>query len=126
MKYTYPAIFKEEDGVIIVAFPYLEGCVTYGETIEEALEMAKEALEGYLESIIEREIIPNKPINILSIKTNNNEFTSLVTCDIDLSKYSKSVKKTLTIPLWLNDKAVASNINFSKVLQEALLEKLVM
>ena len=43
--------------------------------------------------------------------------------DIDLAQNSKSVKKTLTIPAWLNDRALAKGINFSQLLQEALVEK---
>ncbi len=50
-------------------------------------------------------------------------YPTLVQTDIDLAKNSKSVKKTLTIPAWLNDRALAKGINFSQLLQEALVEK---
>jgi antitoxin HicB len=44
---------KEPEGGYTVIVPLLPGCVTYGETIEEAKKMAKEAIELYLDSLIE-------------------------------------------------------------------------
>lgn len=57
-------------------------------------------------------------------KTNDaSAFTSLVSCTLSGDSESKSVKKTLTIPAWLNDLASMKGINFSKTLQEALIQK---
>jgi len=53
----------------------------------------------------------------------NSTFPTLGECDVDLAKNTKSVKKTLTIPAWLNERALAKNLNFSQILQEALIEK---
>ena len=52
-----------------------------------------------------------------------SSYPSLIRIDIDLAKNTRSIKKTLTIPEWLNERALSKGINFSKVLQEALLEK---
>lgn len=62
------------------------------------------------------------------IDLKENQFISLV--GVDMIEYykrnsNKSVKKTLTIPEWLNTMAEANNINFSQVLQEALKDKLI-
>ncbi|MBR5163121.1 MAG: type II toxin-antitoxin system HicB family antitoxin, partial [Schwartzia sp.] len=65
-----------------------------------------------------------KPSDIKAIAAEGNDFTTLIRIDADIAKQTKSVKKTLTIPYWLNEKAIAAKLNFSKVLQEALLEKL--
>ena len=126
-KLFYPAVFTpEDDGGYSVAFPDMNGCFTQGETIEEAYEMAFDALGlaiDFLES--EERTIPS-PSAPNKIKLNENEF--IVIIEFDMLEYqkkhnSKSVKKTLTIPQWLNEEAMAKNINFSQVLQEALLIK---
>ena len=126
-KLFYPAVFTPEDeGGYSVAFPDLDGCFTQGETIEDAYKMAFDALGlaiDFLES--EKRTIPS-PSTPNEIKLNENEFVVII--EFDMLEYqkkhnSKSVKKTLTIPQWLNEEAMAKNINFSQVLQEALLIK---
>ena len=126
-KLFYPAVFTpEDDGGYSVAFPDLDGCFTQGETIEDAYKMAFDALGlaiDFLES--EKHTIPS-PSTPNEIKLNENEFVVII--EFDMLEYqkkhnSKSVKKTLTIPQWLNEEAMAKNINFSQVLQEALLIK---
>lgn len=119
-KLFYPAIFTpEDDGGYSVAFPDMDGCFTQGETIEEAYEMAFDALGleiEFLES--EKRTIPS-PSAPNAIKLNKNEFVAII--EFDMLEYqkkhnSKVVKKTLTIPQWLNEEAMAKNINFSQVL----------
>ena len=44
---------KEEEGGYTVIVPALKGCVTFGETVDEAIVMAKEAIEGYIETLID-------------------------------------------------------------------------
>ena len=125
MKLTYPAVFHHEDGAYWVEFPDLPGCNSFGDTAEETFRSAQEALEGYALTLLESgEKLPS-PSDISEIKTDGTTFTSFV--QTDLSAYlnnSKAVKKTLTIPEWLNKQAVASGINFSKVLQDALIKQL--
>lgn len=125
MKLTYPALFHHEDGSYWVEFPDLPGCNTFGDTAQETLKSAQEALEGYALTLIENgEKLP-APTDISDIQIDENSFTSFV--QTDLSAYlnnSKAVKKTLTIPEWLNNQAIANGINFSKVLQEALIKQL--
>lgn len=123
MIYTYVAKFYEEENSYWAEFPDLEGCFTQGKTVNEVIENASESLEGYLESLLENGETFAKPQKITDIDKGNSSFLSYVSCNVDLAKYSKSVKKTLTIPAWLNDRAVAANINFSQTLTEALLKK---
>ena len=131
-KYVYPAIFAAEDeGGYSVNFPDIEGCYTQGEDMADALEMAKDALclmlyeyEKNDDKFINK---VSKPSDPKSIPVNENETVSLVHCDTIFYKRfyeAKSVKKTLTIPLWLNEEASAKGINFSQTLQNALLEQL--
>lgn len=125
MKLTYPAIFHHENNSYWVEFPDLIGCNSFGDTAEETLKAAQEALEGYALTLLdEGEKLP-EPSDITNIQIDENSFTSFV--QTDLSAYlnnSKAVKKTLTIPEWLNNQAIANGINFSKVLQEALIKQL--
>ena len=126
-KYVYPAVFTpEEDGGYSIIFPDLEGCFTCGDDLIDGMQMAEDvlalALYGYEKD--DREIpIPSKRE---SIKLQGKEFVNYVACDtMEYRKRynNKAVKKTLSIPAWLNEKACSMNINFSQVLQEALMKK---
>ena len=126
-KYIYPAIFDFDEDGITVTFPDLPGCITCGDNQEEALKNAKEVLELYMYSLEEdNETIP-QPSNILDLEVENTQVVVLV--DIWMvpvrdEMKNKCVKKTLTIPKWLNDLAIENNVNFSAILQSALKEYL--
>lgn len=124
MLFVYPALFHKEDGYW-VEFPDLDGCFTQGDTLDETMANAQEALAAYVESKIKNGEKLNDPSDIQSVEKPEDGFVTLVSGDADLSDGEKSVKKTLTIPKWLNDRALAKNINFSKALQETLVRKIV-
>lgn len=122
---AYPALFHEENGSYWVEFPDLQGCLTDGDTIEEAYEHAKEALGFYLDV---DDNSYNKPCAIKKV-VDANPGSLVMFIEYDSLEYAKkyktkTVKKTLSIPEWLNDIALKQNINFSSVLQEALINKL--
>lgn len=127
-KYAYPAIFTpEEDGSYSINFPDLEGCYTCGDSIEDGIEMAEDALAlvlyGY-EKDARAIPVPSTPS---SLTLSGNEFVNYIACDtMEYRKMynNKAVKKTLTIPEWLNESASALGLNFSQVLQEALMQKI--
>lgn len=123
MLFVYPAVFHKEDDAYWVEFPDLEGCCTYGSSVNETMEAAQEALASYLLTLLEQGRKIPAPSDITAIHTEDG-FSSLVSCNIDQHKDMKAVEKTLTIPIWLNDRAVSMGINFSQVLQEALLPKI--
>ena len=115
---VYPAIFHEENGYW-VEFPDLEGGNSCGGTIEEAMEMAPEALGLYLISLIEDRIELPTASSIKDIKTEN--IVSYISVDVDkYRRNNKAVKKTLSIPAWLAEEAERNNLSLSKVLQESL------
>ncbi|MCL2628237.1 MAG: type II toxin-antitoxin system HicB family antitoxin [Oscillospiraceae bacterium] len=124
-KYVYPAKFIiEENGSISVYFPDLSGCQTYAGNMEDAALMAKEALEGYIEVLLELNKEIPKPSSISDI-CSDSYFAMMVVADVkNMSKENKPVKKTLSIPKWLDREATNAHINFSGVLKEALLERL--
>lgn len=97
MLFVYPAIFHKEDDAYWVEFPDLEGCHTYGSSINETMKAAQEALAAYLLTLLEQEKEIASPSDISVIHVDNG-FSSLVSCDINQYKDTKAVKKTLTIP----------------------------
>ena len=127
-KYVYPAIFSpSDDGGFTVSFPDVSGCYTEGDTLAEAMEQAKDALCLILYDLEEREESIPVPTSINDVVTENGDIVSLVACDtLEYRKFfdKKAVKKTLTIPNWLNTMAERADINFSAALQEALIENL--
>lgn len=122
MTKVYPAIIHEEEGYW-VEFPDLSGCFTNGSTLEETMEMAREALGLYLVSLMEHgQEIPT-PSNIMDIHTDDGQATYIST-DVDAYRRdTRAVKKMLSIPAWLAKEAENRNISLSKVLQDALKEQ---
>ena len=126
-KIYYPTIFQKEDVGYSVWVPDIQGCVSQGDSFEEAAEYITEAIGLCLETLSDNNADIPKPSAPESIKIEENQFVSMVAFDpVEYeTKYStKAVKKTLTIPAWLNTIAERNNINFSSVLQSALIEKL--
>jgi len=131
----YPACFFKEESGYSVIFPDLNWLATGGETLDEAMAMAIDCLAGYLHTcqmdgdnipepsnlsdidpeVVAKELDPDSPMC--------EAFVNIVSVDVASyakEHFEKSVKKTLTIPAWLNNAALEKGINFSQVLQEAL------
>lgn len=128
MRYAYPAIFTPEtDGGFSVVFPDLEGCYTCGDTLADTIMMAQDVLAlvlyGYEHDF--REIpAPSAPSEI---SFGQDEFINFISCDTLAYRKmynNRAVKKTLTIPEWLNEAAISAGLNFSQILQEALMAKI--
>ena len=122
-KFFYPALFHKEDGGgFWVSFPDIPECLTQGTDMSQAYEMAVDALGLALADRIKENNVP-VPTSIDFLVMAENSYPVII--EFDLLEYkkkhsSRAVKKTLTIPEWLNDEAIKKNINFSAVLQEAL------
>lgn len=127
-KYFYPAIItQEKENLYSAIFPDIEGCATSGESLEETYAMAQDALCLMLYDFEEtNEKIP-KASDVSKIKLEANQFVVIISCDTQEYRRffdNKAVKKTLSIPSWLNTEAERQGVNFSSVLQEALKDKL--
>lgn len=128
MKLVYPAIFTpciEKEGYTVVV-PDLPGCITEGDSLINAIEMAIDAASGWILGELEEGNTFPSASKLEDIEHDDSSFTNLIILDMDLyaEKYgSKAIRKSLTIPAWLNTFGEKNNINFSKVLQDALLEK---
>jgi len=127
-RYVYPVVLSPEDkGGYFVNFPDLEGCYSQGDDLADALEMAKDVLALRL-CVYEddKKAIPiATPQEDLALEA--GQIISLVSADT--AEYrkiwdSKAVKKTLTLPSWLNTLAEREGVNFSQTLQKALKEEL--
>ena len=127
-KYAYPAVFTiEPEGGYSVNFPDLKGCYTCGDDLAETLEMAEDALALTLYRLEKAgKSIPG-PSDVNSLELKPGQFSSYVHCDtLEYHKRNnnRAIKKTLSIPEWMNEEATAAGLNFSQVLQEALKERL--
>lgn len=127
-KLFYPAVFHQaEEGGFWVSFPDIPECFTEGDNMDQAYQMAVDALGLSLTSMTDsREPIP-VPSRPDMVVTGDDGF--LVVIEFDMAAYrkrtnSKAIKKTLTIPQWLNEEAIALGLNFSQTLKEALLAKI--
>lgn len=123
----YPAVFhKAEEGGFWVTFPDIPECMTQGDDMQAAYEMAVDSLGLSLSTMEDNgETIPKAS----SLDEVDPEDGTLVIIEFDMAEYrrknsSRAVKKTLSIPEWLNEAAIRENINFSQILQEALMTKL--
>ncbi len=128
-KLFYPAVFHMADeGGYYITFPDLPECMTQGEDMQDAYEMAVDALGLALTSREQAgEEIPAASQVDQIVFDKNGDYCVVIEFDMLTYKKrnkSKAVKKTLTIPEWMNEEAMALNINFSQVLQEALMKKI--
>ena len=127
-RYVFPAVFTaEESGLYAVNFPDLESCYTSGENLADAIKMAEDVLALTLYEYEKKKKTIPQPSAWRSIPIEENEFVNYISADTmhyQRKFNSKAVKKTLTIPEWLNELATAENINFSQTLQEAIEAKL--
>lgn len=126
-KYLYPAIFTKGADFYVVRIPDLESCYTQGETLQEAYEMASDVLCLTLYNLEEEQKAIPAASEIASISVGKDEFASLIACDtLEYRQYydNRAVKKTLTIPAWLNTIAEREGVSFSAVLQAALKREL--
>lgn len=122
-KYVYPAIFDYGEDGISVSFPDLPGCLTCGKTDAEALRMAKDALGGHMWTLEDFEDALPDATQMVDIVPEANQRVMLIEVYMPLIREAvstQSVKKTLTIPAWMNEAAEKEGVNFSQILQASL------
>lgn len=126
--YLYPAIFTYEEGEeIAVTFPDLPGCATSGADDKEAYDMARDALGGFMWCLEDDGDDIPKATPLAEVEVEENERAVLVEVfmpAIRLAQQNRSVNRTVTLPAWMNAAAMDKGVNFSQVLQAALVEQL--
>lgn len=133
MKRAYPVIFTQTSEVVLAEVPDLE-ILTQGENIENAIEMARDAIgvtgismEDHGEDIPEASQFSDIDYSKGTFVNEGTSFVSMV--DIDFTEYrrksdNRTVRRNVTLPNWLNLEAEKAGVNVSKVLQVALMERL--
>ena len=122
-KLYYPVLFHPEETGFSITVPDLDGCFTQGDTLEDALNAVQDAIGLYLDGM--PELPPASAPG--SVRAQGSDFMMVVAFDPLAYKRrhdTKAVKKTLTVPSWLNEAAEAAHINFSSVLQSGLKKQL--
>ena len=126
-QYMYPCVFIYEEEGISVYYPDLDGCVTSGNDEQQAYHNAKEALTLHLYGMEQDGDPIPPPSRIKDITLDENEQAILLEVSMPAfraKQANKLVKKTLTIPEWLNIVAENNGVNFSQLLQSALKQHL--
>ena len=120
-EYVFPALFHpNDDGSITITYPDLPGCISEGKSLGNAMYMAQSALALWLECALdEKEEIPAAS-SLKDIPQEGSEFVSLIRADV---KDRRAVRKNISIPQWMDEKATQYGLSLSRVLQDALREK---
>lgn len=125
MKVVYPAIITPPatDSFYVIEFPDLEGCWSQGHTLAEVMAMGRDALAVYLDTLdMEGMEIPGaSPLDDVTAPAGS--FATLIDADPEIyarQRNNRAVKKTISIPEWMDEKARQQNISLSKELQDAL------
>ena len=121
-EYVYPAIFHpNEDGSFTITYPDLPGCISEVKSLGNAMYMAQSALTQWIEYLTDKKQEIPTARNLNEIETFQNEFVSLIRADV---KDGRAVKRTVSIPKWMDDKVSEAGLSLSRVLQDALKERL--
>lgn len=121
-EYVYPALFhSNEDGSFTITYPDLPGCISEGKSLGNAMYMAQSALTQWIEYLTDKKQSIPLASSLESIKTVQGEFVNLIRVEI---KENRAVKRTVSIPKWMDDKVIETGLSLSRVLQDALKEKL--
>ncbi|MBQ6208137.1 MAG: type II toxin-antitoxin system HicB family antitoxin [Oscillospiraceae bacterium] len=121
-EYVYPAVFHPNaDGSYTILYPDLPGCISEGKSMGNALYMAQAALTQWLGYLTDKsEAIPAASAP-QDVATDEGEFVNLIRAD---SPDNRPVRRTVSIPKWMDEKASESGLSLSAVLRDALQERL--
>ena len=122
LEYVYPAVFHpNDDSSYTVIFPDLQGCITEGKSLGEAMKMAQSAVSQWLEYSKEKKLEIPQPSLMDDIETEAGEFVNLVRADV---KDGRAVRRTVSIPKWMDERVSETGLSLSRVLQDALQQRL--
>ena len=121
MEYAYPAIFhKNEDSTYTITFPDLPGCISEGKSIANAIFMSQAALTQWVEYSKDKKVQLPEPSPLASIPVEKDEFVNFVCIRY---KENRAVKRTVSIPKWMDDLVIESGLSLSRILQDALKQR---
>lgn len=121
-EYVYPAVFhSNEDGSYTITYPDLAGCISEGKTLANAMYMAQAALTQWIEYLTDQKLEVPSASALDTVAVANGEFANLIRADV---KDNRAIRRTVSIPKWMDDKVTEAGLSLSRVLQDALKEKL--
>lgn len=121
LEYVYPAVFHQnDDGGYTVIFPDLVGCITEGKSLGEAMRMAQSAVSQWVEYSKDKNMEIPSPSAMGDIEVGTGEFVSLIRADV---KDGRAVKRTVSIPKWMDERVIEAGLSLSRVLQDALRQR---
>ena len=121
-EYVYPAIFhKNDDGSYTITYPDLPGCISEGKDLGNAMYMAESALTQWVEYLIDKKKEIPKASMLGTLEVVEDEFANLIRANI---KDGRAVRRTVSIPKWMDDAVSEAGLSLSKVLQDALKTRL--
>lgn len=121
LEYVYPAVFHpNDDSSYTVIFPDLEGCITEGKSLGEAMRMAQSAVSQWVEYSKNKNLDIPAPSAMGTIETEAGEFVNLIRADV---KDGRAVKRTVSIPKWMDERVSEAGLSLSRVLQDALRQR---
>ena len=122
MEYVYPAVFHaNDDGSYTVTFPNLPGCISEGKSLANAIQMAQSALSQWIGYLSDKGKAIAPASDLGGVASGEGEFVNLVRAEV---KDGRAVKRTVSIPKWMDEKVSASGLSLSRVLQDALSQRL--
>lgn len=121
-EYVYPAIFhSNSDGSYTITYPDLPGCISEGKSLGNAMYMAQAALSQWIEYLTDKKQLIPSASSLSDIDTASGEFVNFIRADI---KDNSAVRRTVSLPKWMDDKVSESGLSLSRVLQDALKDRL--
>ena len=133
VKSVYPVFLTQTNTIVLVEVPDLE-ILTEGKDIPDAIEMARDAIELKCVSLEDEGINIPKPSDISTLNVNAGTFaeegkTIVSLVDVNPAEYRKkidtrTVRRNVALPSWLNYEAEQAGVNVSRILQEALMSTL--
>lgn len=121
-EYVFPAIFhKNNDNSYTISFPDLPGCISEGKSLGNAMYMSQSALTQWVEYLTDKKQEIPLASNPQEIPVAQGEFVNLIRADV---KDGRAVRRTVSIPKWMDDQVSETGLSLSRVLQDALKDKL--
>ena len=121
-EYVYPALFHEnEDGSYTITYPDLPGCVSEGKDLGNAMYMAQSALTQWIEYLTDKKMVIPQASTLGAITVSKDEFANLIRANI---KDGRAVRRTVSIPKWMDEAVAEAGLSLSRVLQDALKTRL--
>lgn len=120
-EYIYPAVFHpNDDGSFTILYPDLPGCISEGKDLGNALYMAQDALRQWVEFTLSSGLSLPSPSPLQQTEIKAGEFVNLVRAEL---RDNRAVKRTVSIPKWMDDEVSQRGLSLSRVLQDALKER---